>query len=499
MKIIFVNPVIRPQDPPFHIPFGIAILARIADQLGHEVGILDLNAHRLSLDAFKEELKDIDYKDADVIGIGGLSSQYKFIKPLLPIIKQVRPDALLVAGNGFMTTLPEETMNLLPQIDVGIIGEGERTFTELLDVVNSRNLSKVKGLIYREDGELVRTPYRPLIENLDEEVPWPHWDMLPLEVYFQFSANLMGPASPPELQRSRRRMSIVTERGCPRQCHWCVHLGQSHLDLSRIYGETIKGPAVRYHSARYLVDQVKHLRFKYGLDFASILDENFLANKKRAYEVADLWEQEDLVGLVHFGVLGDSPSASDYELLQRLKDVGLTYVSIGIETASNRLLKEYGKNTTIKQGQQAIDAIMKAGVTPITTFMVGYPTETIEDYIKTVEFWKRNQALVRPFIICPYPGTKLYSDHKNRILSQHDNNLDKFLSSLGDATDLSANISPWSDVELLGLQQLTTAQDTERIKRWAQERGLLKKGQEYPPVPFDDWKEGDWGNLGGTQ
>lgn len=838
IKIILINPIVRPQDPPFHIPFGIAILARIADQLGHEVGILDLNANRFSVDAFREELKDADYKDADVFGIGGMSSQYKFIKPLVPIIKQVHPDALLIAGNGFLTTLPEETMKLLPQIGVGVIGEGERTFTELLDVVDNKNFSRVKGLIYREDGEIVRTPYRPLITNLDDEVPWPHWDMLPLEIYFQFSANLMGPASPPELQRSRRRMSLSLERGCHRQCQWCVHLGMSSFDLSRIYGEKIKGPAVRYHSARYAIDMIKHLRFKYGVDFVSILDENFLANKRRCYEFADLFEKEDLAGIVHFGVLGDPPSASDYELLQRLKDVGLTYVSIGIETASNRLLAEYGKRTTIEQGQQAINSIMKAGVTPITTFMCmppdqlvygnpsvkpisefqegdfyigrdgqiqnvdkvfsrsyegrlicikvegfpevkltpehpilvrerspirqkrikgrlitipwrerlgesrwinageakqghfviipklrtaktailnflpflkrearsmrtpqkihltkdvaelfgwylaegcthnnvhfdlnkkevvhaerikellkkifnvkstiyplrgcirvtsggwvlgrflkhhfgpranqkripefimnapipivkafleayrlgdgykgiwyghekegyttssktlayqvalllikigkrpcfykhqrkgirkignwwvrggdkyiivvhgnshkrnymdenylyvpikkvrekqyngpvynlktndgtfatpfflvhncGYPTEKIEDYIKTVEFWKKNQALVRPFIICPYPGTKLYLDHKDRILKQHDGDIEKFLLSLGDATELSANISPFNDAELLGLQQLMTMQDIPRIKSWAREKGLLK-------------------------
>jgi len=118
----------------------------------------------------------------------------------------------------------------------------------------------------------------------------------------------------------------------------------------------------------------------------------------------------------------------------------------------------------------------------------GYPTETIEDYIKTIEFWKKNQVLVRPFILCPYPGTKIYADNKDRILSQYGNSLDKFLSSLGDATELSANISPFNDVELLGLQQLMTAQDTERIKRWAREKGLLKDDGESLPVPRNNHK-----------
>lgn len=454
----------RPQDPPCNIPQGIAILARIADQLGHQVGILDLNAHRLSLDAVREEIRGEDYRDADVMGITGLSSQYKFIKPLMQVIKKELPNALLVAGGGFLTSCPEDIMKLLP-FDVGVIGEGERTFTELLDVVESKNFSRVKGMIYREDGELVRTPYRPLIENMDE-IPWPHWDMLPLEVYFQNSAWLLGPASPPELQRCRRRMSIVTERGCPRACTFCQHLGQSAHDLRVIHKDrTIKGPNVRWNSAKYVVDMVKHLRFKYGVDFVSMLDENLMSNKKRAYEICDLWEQEDLVGLVHWGCLGDVASA-DYDLIQRMRDCGCRYVSYGGEVASDRLLREIKKYTTVKQTQNAIDATMKAGITPIVTYMCGYPQEKIGDYISTIEFWKRNQMLVRPFIITAYPGTELFYEHKDRILAQHGGDLERFLLSLGDATDLSANISPWDDATLLGLRELMIMQNANRIRRW---------------------------------
>ncbi len=464
MKIIFINPIVRPQDPPFHIPQGIAILARIADQLGHQVGILDLNAHRLGVDAFREELRGEDYRDADIVGITGLSSQYRFIKPLVPIVREKLPDALLVAGGGFLTSCPEDIMDLLP-FDVGVIGEGERTFTELLDAAYNLNFSRVKGLIYRESGELVRTPYRPLIENIDE-VPWPHWDMLPLSVYFQFSANLLGPASPPELQMCRRRMSIVTERGCPRMCTFCQHLGMSARDQSVIYKQPIKGKNVRWNSARYVVDMVRHLRFKYGVDFVSVLDENFMSNRKRALEVCDLWEREDLVGLVHWGCLGDVASA-DHELLQRMRDCGCRYVSYGGEVASDRLLRAIGKNTTVKQTQAAIDATIKAGITPIVTYMVGFPTEKVGDCIQTVEFWRRNRMLVRPFLITPYPGTELFYEHRNRILAQHGGDMEKFLLSLGDATDLSANISPWDDATLLGLRELMTAQDVDRIRRWA--------------------------------
>ncbi|MBW2675241.1 MAG: hypothetical protein JRD89_17825, partial [Deltaproteobacteria bacterium] len=122
---------------------------------------------------------------------------------------------------------------------------------------------------------------------------------------------------------------------------------------------------------------------------------------------------------------------------------------------------------TVKQTQQAIDATMRAGITPIVTYMMGYPTEKAEDIIATVEFWKRNMMAVRPFFITPYPGTELFLEHRERILEQHGGDMERFLMSLGDATDLSANISPWNDVELLGLREMMVMQDVDRIRRWA--------------------------------
>lgn len=228
------------------------------------------------------------------------------------------------------------------------------------------------------------------------------------------------------------------------------------------------------------------MRFRYQVDFVSILDENFLANKKRAYEVCDLWEKEDLTGIVHFGILGDVASGSDYELLQRLRDVGCTYVSYGGEVASDRLLKEIKKHTTVKQMQSAIDATFKAGITPIMTFMHGYESENIEDYINTIKFWKRNQMLCQPFYLTAYPGCELWYKHKDKILAQYDGDLDKFLSALGDATDLTTNVSPFDDITLMGLHQAMIYQDENRIRRWAQEKGLLKEENGYPPVPRGD-------------
>lgn len=469
MKIIMINPPIRPGDPPNYIPFGISILARIADGLGHEVGILDVNAHKLTPDGFREEIRREDYKDVDFIGVTGISGQYAFIKPIVSIIKEELPDTLLVGGGGFMTPIPETIMELLPQIDVGVIGEGERTFAELLDTTKSRKFSNVKGIIYREQETPVRTPYRPLIENLDE-IPWPHWDLLPLEIYFREKAWMIGHDDSVHPHLYNRKMGIITERGCEKQCTFCTHLGQSPHDLRRIYGDpTIKGPNVRWNSPEYVVSMVEHLNSKYGVDFVYILDYSFMENKERAYKIADLWEQKGFVNTVHFSITSSIESA-DYELIKRLKDVGCNFISYGAETASNRLLKEVRKNTTAEQTQHAIDVTLKAGVIAFPSYMVGYPTERIEDYVKTVEFAISNRMSMSPLLLCPYPGTQLFEEHRERILAQHDGDIEKFIIALSDETCLAANISPWDDETLLKLRDLTSSQDLDGLKELMDEK-----------------------------
>jgi len=464
MKILFINPPVRIQEPPKHVPYGLAILANIADGMGLDVALLDVNAYRIPIEVVREEISEENY---DIICIGGMTTQYKYIKQYVKLVRVVHPDSLIVAGGGFLTAQPREIMEWLPEVDVGVVGEGEETFVELLEKSVSKRWSEVKGIVYREDGEVVFTEPRPLIghgtqifKKLDD-VPYPAWYLFPLEeVYFPNSPLLLSP----EAMSAKRRLDIVTERGCNHNCRHCTHLGMSTRDLKRIYGDKVKGPNLRYFSAEYVVEMIKYLRLKYAVDFVSFLDENFTANRKRCFEICDLLEREDLVGVVKFGCLG-SVDTVDRELLQRLHDVGFTYISYGGESANNHILKQIGKNTTVEQMQSAIEETKRAGINPVMSFMEGYPGETIDDMIRTTEFWKNNNIFCRPFFIQPYPGTQMFYEYKDKILQQY-GDLESFVLDLDDAQKLTVNLTDFTDPELLGLRELMTNHDLERLKRF---------------------------------
>lgn len=471
--MVFVVPPSR-MTREAHIPYGVGILANICDSLGYYVSIIDCTLDPIfEVDAVRKALTSED--DWDVISVGGMSAQYKYIKQIVPAARKMFPQSTIITGGGFLTSMPDEAMQLLPDIDVGCIGEAEETLPELLTKINNRQWDNVKGIIYRDtDKKLTRTPPRPLIKDLDK-LPYPAFDLLPMEQYFQRSPLELSMAA----IMSKRRISLITERGCTRNCTFCTHLGMSTRDLCKIYDTDITGPYVRFHSAKYVVDLIKHLRMKYAIDFVSFLDENFMSNPKRAYEICTLLEEAGLTDIIRWGCLGDVDCAN-YDLLQRMRDCGNTYVSYGGESASAKMLKSIGKEwQTSEMMEKAVNETFRAETNPVMSFMCGYPDETVDDILLTIEFWMKTDYHAKPFFITPYPNTELFKKYKKRILDQHRignesdlKALDNFLSKLGDATDLAANISPWDDPTLLGLRELATNREMERIRRWAKAKGL---------------------------
>jgi len=133
LKVLLIVPEIRLDTAPNHFPFWAGILAAIIEQKGGQVGILDLNALRANYDniqvPFDVISKEISSEKWDIIGIGGLTTTYSRIKQLSPLIKKCAPDSLFVGGGGWSTYNPTEILELIPQMDMIVIGEGEETFS----------------------------------------------------------------------------------------------------------------------------------------------------------------------------------------------------------------------------------------------------------------------------------------------------------------------------------------------------------------------------------
>lgn len=490
-KVLFINPVIRQNDNPKHIPYGLAQLVAIAVKRGHKVQVFDANAWRPT----DREISDVLAADNwDVVATGGLITTYGFIKKTVNLARMVAPSSLIIAGGGFITPIPYEIMEFLPEVDIGALGEAYSTLPRILDMVDEKSYdwSDVKGIIYRaKDGELCLNEQADLLEDVDS-LPYPAWYLFPLDIYFKNSSLLLSE----EAMLAKKHIGLIASYGCPFKCKYCFHLGLSgELKTVNREGkrqvEISSHRKIRYHSPSYVVGLVKYAKEKFGVDFVSILDENFAAlAKKRDWfdEFSDLWIKEGLQPAcvknkrdhspescdgVHWGTTAHA-AVVNKDMLNRFKTLGCAHLDYGLESFSDEILKKIGKGATVAQNEAAIAMTVKSGIRPIPNQMIGFPDESFDTIFANIEAWDKLGINAYPFLATPYPGSEWYYTFKDKILEQYGGSLEAFLLDLGDATKITAVISKnFSAVELLGLRELMVARDIKRIKEYE----VLKKGR----------------------
>jgi radical SAM superfamily enzyme YgiQ (UPF0313 family) len=486
-KVLFVNPLVREEDEPRHVPYGMALLASLAVRDGHQVQVYDANAWRASDVVLTQILKADRW---DVIAVGGITTAYAGIKHIVRAAKEAVPQARVVLGGGVLTSMPHDMMRFLPWVDVGVVGEAFVSFLELLKRVDAGqpDWATVKGLIWRDpSGRSHLNPEQPLMPDIDQ-LPYPAWELFPLDIYFKNSMALFSE----EGMLARRRLDINASYGCSLICRFCFHLGISgdmtieentagERDVKFTYDRKI-----RYHDPRYVVNLVKYARERFGVDFISFLDENLMtmhqfSGKKWLTDIARLWIEEGLqpqcvrddvphdpekCSGVHWGGTSHA-TLVNRELLTTLKQAGCSHLLYGYESFSARVMKTVGKGATPETNERSLLWTIDAGIRPIPNQMFGFPDEDFDSIYDNLKAWDRLGLQVKPFFVTPYPGTEWYYTYKQRVLDQYGGDLEAFILDLGDATRVTAVISKkFNAVELYGLRELMVLRDVRHIAEY---------------------------------
>jgi len=420
------------SKPPEIFPFGLGYISGVLLEAGHEVDVLDINAKRIPEDIVLKKIKESDY---DIIGIGGLITTYKYVKWLTHEIKKIKPKTKIVLGGGVGAAIPElafEKMNT----DFIVMGEGEITITELLDKIDKPN--SVKGICYKENGVVHRTPERELIKDLDT-IPFPAWDSFPMDIYTR------------PISRSGwvKRSDMLYGRGCPFMCTFCWHN----------FGHTN-----RLRSNDNVIEEIKLLKDKYDIKYIEFDDDCITTNREHLIEFCNRMMEEKL------GLKWECSSRVnliDEEMLRIMKKAGCNNITYGIESGSQKMLNSMRKGTTVEQGKRAIELTKKVGMRPHAGFMVGTVGETKETIQETVKFWKDiNIASQRMeiFFTTPFPATQLYNYAKERGLIKNE---DKYIEKLGDVADFTINLTDMSDEELMNLRNQAVKECDISLVKWA--------------------------------
>jgi len=490
-KVLLINPVVREEDEPRHVPYGMALLASIIMKKGHLVQVYDQNAWRKGPEVIRQVIEADDW---DCIAMGGITTAYGSIKAIVQHAREICPRAVIVLGGGVLTSIPREIMTFLPQVDVGVVGEAFLTFPEILEMIDRgrRDWHLIDGTVFRAgDGKIDLSKQRELMEDLDS-LPYPAWDLFPLEeVYFKNSQALFSE----EGMLARRRLDINASYGCSLICRFCYHLG---IAGDMRYVENEKGETdvrfdepgiyrrdIRYHSAEYAVKLVKYAFEKYGIDFVGFLDENLMTMdvfSKRVWlkKICQLWIEYGLQPTcVRDGVPHDEncrgvhwsgtshASLCNQEILKIMRRSGCSHLVYGYESFSPHVMKTIGKGSTPEINIRSFFWTLEAGVRPIPNQIIGFPVEDFDSLIQNMDAWKRLGIVVKPFFATPYPGSEWFAVYRNRIMEQYQGDLEAFLLDLGDATRVTAIISHnFNAVELLGLREMMIRFDYKRVREY---------------------------------
>ncbi|MDD2736036.1 MAG: radical SAM protein [Desulfuromonadaceae bacterium] len=314
-----------------------------------------------------------------IIGISQWTHNRHHSIELARLCRSTLPNSIIIMGGGHATFCYADILTDNSPVDIVIRGEAESTLLELVDALSSKSMwQNIPGLAFRFNGELVVTPPRKNIDNLDR---------LPLPArYLDISVGLDL-----ELQSE----FIVTTRGCPSTCFFC-----SSPDFW--------GKKVRFRSPSAIVEEILFIRQKYGLIYFSIRDDTFTADRKRVLEFCSLLLEKNTHILWN---CQSRVTAIDEELVIQMKRAGCECIQLGVESGSPRILRQLGKNILPHQIEKACSQIREIGINLSIYLISDIPGETSNDILKTVALVRHihpDDGYVSP--LAYYPGTQLYKE-----------------------------------------------------------------------------------------
>ncbi len=362
MKIVLINPNTgkseRIENEAAWPPLGLLYLSSVVQADGHEVKVIDNARARMKVESLAERVKK---EKPDVIGISALTPTFGQAIKIAKAVKGKSPDAKLVFGNYHATFEYELLLKKYPFVDAVVLGEGERTFSELLKNISKQaKLKEVRGIAFQQEGKVVTTPPAPFIEDLDK-LPFPDRSLLEQE----YRSEIVG-----ILGSSGKFTTLLSSRGCPFACKYCACAAFSSRKA-------------RFRSPENVAAEME-LLYGEGYDEVGFVDDNLLMNRKRVEKICELLRAKKV--RMRLWAEGRADQASE-ELLRQFSRAGCKTLYFGIESGSQKVLDYYGKGITPEISRRAVSNAKKAGIENIIgSFIVGAPIETREDVKTTFDF-----------------------------------------------------------------------------------------------------------------
>ncbi len=353
MDLLLVHPGEAGVDPVTE-HLGIAALKAYAGEKGFKTETLDMNLEVCDIQDGIDKILSINPK---VLGVSLLDATKRKGLALIRGLYLNKYAGHIVIGGYLATFHAREILQAYPEIGFAVRGEGELTLAELLDYLIHDSIADpetIVGLTYRNGNDIIDNPARALIKNLDE-LPMPDRKYAPM------------------ILKKEKHIRLSFSRGCWAHCSFC--------DIISLYG-TSPGKQWRRRSVRGFVDEIEMLRDKFNADYFIFNDDNFLVRGKKNEEMIDEFVNEmNLRKLnINFDMMCRADSVQKKQM-QKLKNVGLKGVFLGIESFDQPHLDRYNKGTTVYQNIKAIVILSHLQIEFIISIILADAFTRIQDLI----------------------------------------------------------------------------------------------------------------------
>jgi radical SAM superfamily enzyme YgiQ (UPF0313 family) len=413
LDLVLINPGSRTQVyqslgsklTAIENPVWAGVMATFCRRKGLSVEIIDAEAEELVAAEVAERVQSCKATLAAVVAYGHQPSASTQIMTaagqVCTAIKQLTPEQNVLLLGGHAAALPERTLRE-EAADFVASGEGLHTLGALVVALKTPapDLARVPGLWYRRDDQVCRTPDRPLVSNLDAEMPGVAWDLLPMDRYRAHNWHCLDGSS------RQPYAAIYTTLGCPYHCSFCC-IQAPFKSGERAAGRNGSANSYRFWSPDTVIEQIDHLVQQYGVRNIKIADEMFVLNRRHVLGVCERIIERgydlNIWAYTRVDTIQD-------EMLDKLKAAGFNWLAFGIESGADRVRANVDKAFSQDELYRVIQRVRNAGINVIGNYIFGLPEDDLETMHATLDLAiDLNCEFANFYSAMAYPGSPLYA------------------------------------------------------------------------------------------
>jgi anaerobic magnesium-protoporphyrin IX monomethyl ester cyclase len=398
MRVLLVRPpsvLGRMSRQNLQHPTNIVGLASELNARGHEATVLDLEVVPGGLETFRRVLAE---QRPGMVGVSVVTPHVPAAKELLTLCRLEAPQVFTIAGGPHATALPDDLLSEIPALDAICVGEGDDSLVELCDVLDAGGEpSGVAGLNLKADGF---TGWREPIDDLDRLQPMDR-DLLDWPAYKRLGG-FKGVASPGVIRKDIEAAQVHLSRGCYARCVFCA--------TNAVWGERAR-PGIRRRSIGCVLEEIDQLVADRGVNHVNFEDDIFPPTVRYLEELGEELIKRPITWSCNARV--DGLKREHFELMAAS---GCLKIDFGVESGSERILENNKKLVTREKVVRVFEEARRVGILRTSYLMLGsHVDETPAEVELTFALAKEIRPDYATFTIaCPYPGTELWTECKER-------------------------------------------------------------------------------------